>query len=73
MHNQTHIQIEGKVAEIIDDESSRYVTIVSAANNFMVSLHITEDVSLGDTIVLDGELILDKISVNGIEIETNKN
>lgn len=73
MYKQTHIQIEGKVAEIIDDDSSRYVTIISATNNIMVNLRISEDVSLGDTIVLNGNLLLERISINGIEIETNKN
>lgn len=67
----SHIKIKGKIAEIIDSNFQKRVSIVCDGSQVMVSLENINDVSLGDSITISGKLIIDSISVDGIEIKNN--
>jgi len=64
----SHIKIKGKIAEIIDSNFQKSASVVCDGNQIMMSLENIADVGLGDTISISGELIIDSISVDGIEI-----
>ncbi len=65
------IEISGKIAEIIDDEAGRYVRIVCKSSNMLIELDNLDDISLGDTITIKGNLAMKHVIVNGIEQITN--
>lgn len=65
-----HIKIKGKIAEIIDADFQKRASIVCDGKQVMVSLGNIADVGLGDTISISGELIIDSIYIDGIEIKT---
>lgn len=67
----SYIKIKGKIAKIIDSNFQKKASIVCDGSQVMVSLENINDVSLGDSITISGKLIIDSISVDGIEIKNN--
>ena len=72
MPTHRQIQITGKVAEIIDNETQRYVRIICKSSNMMIELKNIDDISLGDRISITGSLSVESVEVNGIEVESYK-
>ncbi len=69
MRRPTKVEISGKIAEIIDDKSTRFIRIVCSNRNMILELDHIEDISLGDSIVLDGEFHINSINIHGVKIE----
>jgi len=68
MQKPTYIKIKGIVAEIIDEDQFKHITIVSSESNLMVTIDSSEDISLGDTIIMDGGFSVESMSINGIDV-----
>jgi len=60
--------IEGNVAGVIDDMEKRHIKIICQQKNIMFSIEDLNEVQLGDHIEILGKLKIDKIKLNGIEI-----
>ena len=68
--DQGHFEISGKIAEIIDDNSGRYIRVICSNKNMILELDKIEDISLGETVKISGEFHIRSISVHGVKIET---
>lgn len=61
--------IEGRVAEVIEDMEKRHIKIICQQKNIMFSIEDVNDIQLGDHVEIIGKLKIDKIKLNGIDIE----
>lgn len=68
----TNISIKGKIAEIIDDEKGRNIRIVCNSENVLVKIKDLHDIGLGDNINIEGNINIQSLEVNEIEININK-
>ncbi|MEE4258770.1 MAG: hypothetical protein V2I62_03355 [Bacteroidales bacterium] len=60
--------IEGNVAEVFEDMEKRHIKIICQQKNFMFSIEDVNGIQLGDHVEIEGKLKIEKIKLNGIEI-----
>ena len=68
VHNQ-QIELSGDVAEIIDNDEGTIINIIINRNNISLDLK-DEGISLGDKVVLQGNLFVESVTINGIKSES---
>lgn len=61
--------IDGRVAEVIEDMEKRHIKIICQQKNIMFSIEDVNDIQLGDHVEIIGKLKIDKIKLNGIDLE----
>jgi hypothetical protein len=60
--------IKGMVAEVIEDMNKNHIKIVCQQKDIIFTLEDMNDIQLGDQVEIKGKLKIDKLKINGIEV-----
>lgn len=60
--------IEGKVVEVIEDMNKNHIKIICQQKDIIFQIEDMNDIQLGDHVEIKGKLKIDKLKINGIEI-----
>ena len=62
--------IEGKVVEVIEDMTKNHIRIICQQKDIIFQIEDMNDIQLGDHVEIKGKLKINKLKINGIEMNT---